>query len=52
MRKYGENSVDPFDPQNLIIMPLMIPMVNGLYTKPTLPNITKINNEEFTTVNF
>jgi hypothetical protein len=34
------------------MMPLMIPIVNGLYTKPSLPKISKNNAEEFTTIYF
>ncbi|TNV74655.1 hypothetical protein FGO68_gene17255 [Halteria grandinella] len=50
MNQFGDNSIDPFDPQNLILMPLMVPIVNGIFIEPTLPNITK--NGEFTTVYF
>ncbi|CAD8192233.1 unnamed protein product [Paramecium pentaurelia] len=54
MRKMNDTNIDPFNPQNIIMLPLIFQYINGqLSTTPSIPIINKTNNDnEFVTIYF
>ncbi|CAD8115770.1 unnamed protein product [Paramecium primaurelia] len=53
MRKMNDTNIDPFNPQNIIMLPLIFQYVNGqLITPPSIPIINNTTNDEFVTIYF
>ncbi|CAD8213717.1 unnamed protein product [Paramecium octaurelia] len=53
MRKMNDTNIDPFNPQNIVMLPLIFQYVNGqLITPPSLPLINNTADDEFVTIFF
>ncbi|CAD8193640.1 unnamed protein product [Paramecium octaurelia] len=54
MRKMNDTKIDPFNPESIVMLPLIFQYVNGqLSTTPSIPILNKTNDEnEFVTIYF